>query len=357
MSRGLISAGILAIGLALLAFQLTSNIRKNRTSEIPLSAVQAFSGWAITNNQKYNTPAERKYRLSVFLQNKNFVDSHNKDESKSYSMAINHLADLTEEEFKSKYLTSKPFSHEEAAAGAGINIKDPNYHTPHRRHLQQQTNFDLLNYLQQTTISTSPNCNDNYAWISAIAMNANYYLSRGSRIQYQFSPQTYLDCSANFGNRGCADGSTIYSFQYSQTYGIDTLGDYPYYGVPRACRATTGLFRNSGYKIITPLSNQMLYQELSSRRNVITAYVDLASARFYQGGVFQGPCTTTTNQGVLLVGAGVDPMRNLPYWLLLNTWGPMWGENGKMRIARFADDGSENTSSCGLTKYAAYPTF
>jgi len=47
---------------------------------------------------------------------------------------------------------------------------------------------------------------------------------------------------------------------------------------------------------------------------------------------------TSINHAVTLVGWGTDPNSNVPYWLVKNSWGPGWGENGYFRIRRGNND-------------------
>ncbi|MBN1955444.1 MAG: protease inhibitor I42 family protein, partial [Anaerolineae bacterium] len=48
----------------------------------------------------------------------------------------------------------------------------------------------------------------------------------------------------------------------------------------------------------------------------------------YDGGIFSGPSCTSVNHAIVLVGW--DDSEGV--WILRNSWGPSWGENGYMRI-------------------------
>ena len=64
-------------------------------------------------------------------------------------------------------------------------------------------------------------------------------------------------------------------------------------------------------------------------------------------------CGTSLDHGVLLVGYGVDNGED--YWLVKNSWGAGWGEQGYFRIFRDAVEGQPGV--CGLQMDASYPTF
>mmetsp|Transcript_134907 Transcript_134907/g.200705 ORF Transcript_134907/g.200705 Transcript_134907/m.200705 type:complete len:125 (+) Transcript_134907:758-1132(+) len=68
----------------------------------------------------------------------------------------------------------------------------------------------------------------------------------------------------------------------------------------------------------------------------------------YESGVFSG-CSTDENvdidHGVSLVGYGTDAESGKNYWLVRNSWGSSWGENGYIRLERESD--LENGIKCG----------
>jgi len=62
------------------------------------------------------------------------------------------------------------------------------------------------------------------------------------------------------------------------------------------------------------------------------ALVDATSWQTYIGGVLTDCPGTVVNHAALVVGFGTD--NNQPYWILKNSWGTDWGEEGFIRIAR-----------------------
>jgi hypothetical protein len=64
-------------------------------------------------------------------------------------------------------------------------------------------------------------------------------------------------------------------------------------------------------------------------------------------------CGKNLDHGVLAVGYGTE--NGTDYWIVKNSWGAGWGEDGYLRILRDMD--TEGPGVCGLQSQASYPEF
>lgn len=75
---------------------------------------------------------------------------------------------------------------------------------------------------------------------------------------------------------------------------------------------------------------------------------------FYKSGIIDSGCSASVNHAVTIVGYGTDSKLGKDYWLIKNSYGPNWGENGYLRVLR---TNQRSPGVCGiLTELNAYPT-
>ena len=72
----------------------------------------------------------------------------------------------------------------------------------------------------------------------------------------------------------------------------------------------------------------------------VTVAVDALFWGFYKEGIYDN-CGNEVNHGVLVVGAYED------YWLVKNSWGIQWGDNGYIRVKR--------GNTCSICEYPYVP--
>ena len=66
-----------------------------------------FEQFKVKYGKSYANVAVEDYRRSIFLMNLAKINLHNSDSTKTYKMAVNHLSDLSQEEFAEKFLQTK----------------------------------------------------------------------------------------------------------------------------------------------------------------------------------------------------------------------------------------------------------
>ena len=91
---------------------------------------------------------------------------------------------------------------------------------------------------------------------------------------------------------------------------------------------------------------------LSNQPVSVAIQADQRAFQLYSSGVLTGDCGTGLDHGVLAVGYGTDP--NGDYYLVKNSWGESWGENGYIRLGR-GSDYNNGDGQCGILLQASYP--
>ncbi|MCP9262862.1 Cathepsin L, partial [Dirofilaria immitis] len=193
-------------------------------------------------------------------------------------------------------------------------------------------------------------CGSCYAFATTAALEAFYKIKTNGRL-FDLSPQNVLDCTVQYGNNGCKGGIMNIVFEYAMQYGIATEKDYPYVGDVQRCRwnKQIGIVKDNGYVYIEPGNEKALQHAVANYGPVAVAIsASKRDFRFYKSGVFSHNNCGAANHGVLVVGYGTD-RANGDYWIIKNSWGTTWGDEGYAYMAR------NQNNMCHIASYALFP--
>jgi cathepsin L len=172
------------------------------------------------------------------------------------------------------------------------------------------------------------------------------------------SEQQLLDCSTGSNNRGCHRGDMDEAFRHIvHSGGITSEEAYPYFAHQGHCRSSgeQAAAKISGFQYVPPGNETALLLAVAHQPVSITLDGKNPAFRHFGGGGIFGAageqCTTDLNHAVTAVGYGTD-QNGAKYWLMKNSWGSTWADQGYVKIAR---DVASTTGLCGLAMQASYP--
>lgn len=163
-----------------------------------------------------------------------------------------------------------------------------------------------------------------------------------------------VDCAGAFDNNGCNGGLPSHAFEYLRYEGgMSSELNYPYTAVDGTCQdEIVHRVGTKGSVNITAGNEVELKQELFAHGPVSVAFQVYGDFSSYTSGVYTSDeCGTTAsdvNHAVLAVGYGHDDESGMDYWIVKNSWGEDWGDEGYFKIQR-----GENI--CGIAQCNSYP--
>ncbi len=183
-------------------------------------------------------------------------------------------------------------------------------------------------------------CGSGYA--ISVAQTASERLCIASKAQtlVRLSAQELLSCDKN--NNGCKSGFLNNSADYLKNTGLVDETCFPY-SVDSPCEKICSepkRHKVDGYCIL--FGEEDIKREIFRNGpvfSVMTIYVDFLT---YKSGVYSKGdevAKFTNHHGVKIIGWGVEngsesePNAGNKYWIVQNTWGEDWGENGYARVS------------------------
>ena len=210
-----------------------------------------------------------------------------------------------------------------------------------------------------TPVKSQGMCGSCYSFSATGALEAMYHRKTG--ILTSLSEQNIIDCSREFGNQGCGGGLPDLVYQYiKENNGIDTETSYPYEDINpqpnshgHACRYNPAFKGAMDVGFVDVESgNEAELKTAVATVGPCSVGIDASHGlQFYSRGIYREEQCSTKNldHAVLAVGYGVEEESGEEYWLVKNSWGTGWGEEGYFRIAR------NEGNMCGIATNANFP--
>lgn len=129
-----------------------------------------------------------------------------------------------------------------------------------------------------------------------------------------------------------------------------TEQQYPYVALRDSCFPLyQGTVRVQTYTNVPKNSKDQLKAAIAKQPVAVTVDAGGPAFQQYSSGIINdASCFMTLDHAVLAVGYGVED--GLEYYLVKNSWGAAWGENGYVRVAAVDGEGI-----CGIQQLSLYP--
>jgi C1A family cysteine protease len=179
---------------------------------------------------------------------------------------------------------------------------------------------------------------------------------------FSLSEQELVDCAGKqYGSMGCNGGQMDGAFKYAMANGMCTEESYPYTsGLTKSAGSCSkakcdAVATVTGCADVKPNDQKVLKEAVGTIGPIsIAIEADTKIFQSYSEGVItSASCGTNLDHGVLIVGYGRDEKLDQDYWIVKNSWGTTWGEDGYVRIAR--SDSTSDKGICGIAMEPSYP--
>jgi len=339
----------------------------------------------IADHNKVYSAEELEVRRAAFESRLQTVKAHNANPSFTWKRGINHMSDWLEEEMEAMKGYDKSVAHslrtKRAKTAPIVSQEEDNATIP--------TFVDWRTRGVVTPVKDQGKCGSCWTFAAAETLESHYALATGHL--GELSEQHILDCVPNplqcGGSGGCSGGTVELAYatlMQPTTGGLASEWTYPYrsyFADSFSCSfnntRTAVAAAIASYETLPANTYKPLMVAVATK-GPIAISVDASAWHSYESGVFNG-CNQTNpdiDHAVQLVGYGTDNKLG-DYWLVRNSWGPKWGEQGYIRIKRTSNeeglcgeditprDGDgcadgpprvEVCGTCGILFDSAYPT-
>ena len=306
-------------------------------------AFKSFQKFVNKYNKKYNSIEEflARYRIYTFNLLDVLMESKSR-ERKLYKTGITKFSDLTQQEFAKTYL-NLDFNILSTINASPVKPSNLN---------AAPDAYDWRDTVRVGPVKDQASCGSCWAFSTIGNLEAHYAEEKGTYLA--LSEQLLVDCDTQ--DSGCNGGLMEYAFTWLKSNGLEKESDYPYTGTKGTCKKDTSKYvdmKVTGYKQLSDWSagDEAEIKEFLYENGPLAVALNANPLQTYTSGILDltsSQCSPSgLNHAVLLVGYGSQS--GTDYWIVKNSWGSSWGEQGYFRIAR-------GKSTCGINYYVITAT-
>jgi len=326
----------------------------------------------------------KEHVYSNWLSNDKYITEHNSKNS-TYTLGHNHLSGLNSEEF-SRFLglSGEPDLKKINVDKIKTKIEEVKCLSGCVKDYDADSKFDTIRCVKDcfgsahvlsdapssvdwvkggavTPVKDQGQCGSCWSFSTTGALEGAYYVAHGTL--ESFSEQQLVDCDnrKNGGkDMGCNGGLMDNAFKWiEKNGGLCTETAYPYTSgttkTAGTCDTSCSIVADSDitkFVDVPAKSDAAMMSALAQQPVSIAIQADQKDFQLYKSGVFTGSCGTKLDHGVLAVGYG--SLDGVDFYMVKNSWGPTWGDNGYIRMGRGSSFNS-GAGQCGMLMQASYP--
>lgn len=321
--------------ILIIALAITAIFAHEHVHEKDSYIFSRFQEFLKKENKKYSSVEEYMARFKIFKSNYLKMESFTVDSEKSYSVGINKFADMTPQEFRRSYLN--------------LDIKVVDTLKSKSEGLTFTTDapaeWDWRKEGAVGPVKDQGQCGSCWAFSTVGNLEGLYYIKNKNFVQ--FAEQQLVDCDKD-QDQGCNGGLMENAFKYIESAGgLEKSTDYKYTARDGTCKFSTtkAAVQVSSYVFAKSQDEEDIKNFLYSTGPLAIA-LNADTLQFYDGGIIDADASECDpqgiNHGVTLVGYGSENGKD--FWIVKNSWGNGWGEQGFFRMAR-------GKGTCGVNTY------
>jgi len=248
---------------------------------------------------------------------------------------LTKFADMSPQEFKSKILMKTLHAN----YNRKVAKRDEEQSAPTRA-------VDWVAAGATTPVKNQLQCGSCWTFSATETIESANIIAKKISTSTWLAPQEIVDCDTE--GSGCEGGWPSQAMQWViGEGGQDTESSYPYTGQDGTCASSQGTVGATIRSVVqVSQSESVMYSTLASKMP-LSICADAEPWQDYSSGILTADqCSNNIDHAIQLTG--YNPSQG-GYWIVRNSWGADWGENGFIWL-QYGQD------TCGITSYVAYAT-